>query len=49
MVRLQVISEVESKGVADELDVGRINRKRAVMDNSQVPDLSNLMNRVVIY
>lgn len=49
MMGLQVIFEVESKGIADKLDVGNINRKRTVMDNSQVLDLRNLMNGVVIY
>lgn len=49
MVGLSVIFKAESKGIADELDVRSIHRKTAVMDKSQVLDLSNFMNKVVIY
>lgn len=48
MVRFQVIFKVETKGVADELDVGNADQKRAVMNISQVLDPSSLMNGVVI-
>lgn len=44
----EVLSNFRAQRTADELDVGHINQKRAVMDNSQVLDLSSLMNGVVI-
>lgn len=46
---LSVIFKVVSKGIADELEAGSINQKTAVMDKSQVLDLSNFMNEVVTY